>query len=136
MNKKIILSIIVIGAAAGAYFYYKKNSTSSMVATYPEDNVFTQKLWAEFSKRAHDSPPWIMEQAIDLYQGNHPDADLYDSFYRINGKMLKAGALFGIIQRGYVGTETNLFGSKSQQWQELWDLYTNWHYQMIMKYAQ
>lgn len=135
MNKKIILSFLVIGAAAVAYFYYRKN-TPAMVATYPEDNEFTQKLWAEFSKRAHDSPPWIMEQAIDLYQGNHPDADLYDSFYRINGKMLKAGALFGIIQRGYVGTETNLFGSNSQQWQELWDFYSNWHAKMTLKYAQ
>lgn len=135
----LILGIVIVLAFA-AFYFYKRGITSDYLKLGgtgnadldKEDNEFTKKLWAEFTKRAGETPAWIVDLALKKTSGEEDTSGL-DSFYRVNGTLLKSGALFATIQGGYV---PNGFSKLSAaDWQYLWDLYTQWKTSVNIKYA-
>lgn len=140
MKQKIIITVIVIVIGLAIYFYYKgKNSepkefkklaSTGNPALEAEDNAFTKELWAAFTKSTGESPNWVMESAIATVTGESDHHLGLGSFYRHKGVLLKSGALFATIQAGY----QPLGKLSQQQWQELWDMYSNWHNKINLKY--
>jgi hypothetical protein len=137
--KKIMIAVIVLVIIGIAYMYYKKGigglkklGGSGNAELDKEDNEFTTKLWAEFTARAKETPSWVLDLAIKSYTGESNDTANLDSFYRINGKMLKAGCLFVTLQRGYVPFEFSKLSPAD--WEALWSMYANWKTQMNLKY--
>lgn len=135
----LILGIVIIMAAAAVYFY-RRGLTSDLIKKGgtgnpeldKEDNAFTQALWTEFTKRAGETPTWVLDLAVKKTMGEE-DTNGLDSFYRINGQLTKAGALFATIQAGYISEPFNKVSAAD--WQYLWEMYTKWKASMNLKYA-
>lgn len=138
MNKKTILIIViaVLVLGAGAFFYFK-GSNAALLNAKPgdsdltkEDSEFTKKLWAEFTRRAGETPSWVLEGAIQSYEAD--DDVVSNEFNRKNGRPLKAGALISVIARSYEGYSYSKL--KPGDWKALYEMYANWKTSLNLKY--
>lgn len=140
-NKKIMITIVIlIVVGMLGYYFYKRGLTADLSKAGgtgngeldKEDAAFVKKFWSEFTKRAGETPTWVLDSAVKKTMGEEDTSGL-DSFYRANGALLKSGALFATIQGGYI--PYGFSKVTAQGWQELWDLYTGWKTGINLKYA-